>query len=121
MYYVLFPNIPQKEVRENSLSNLIDKVLNSFDFSKIGAKKTESGYKFLIPLYDYHNKDVWTSLVEILIKSSSLIYFKEYRDKIVKDKKYELWVKVESTKSGRGGKFHTFKFDLENLPELISQ
>ena len=41
-------------------------------------------------------------------------------DKIVPGKRYQLWVQVESKTSG-GGRPLRFKFDLKDLPELISQ
>jgi len=46
-----------------------------------------------------------------------LLVFKIPRDKVKKDKKYKLWVQIESLQ--RGGKYKTFKFDLENLAELL--
>jgi len=49
-----------------------------------------------------------------------LIEFRIPKDKIVEGKKYRLWVQIMSMQK-KGGKYKTFKFDLENLPELISQ
>ncbi len=46
-----------------------------------------------------------------------LMIFKIPRNKIVKGKKYQLWVQVESLQ--RGGKYKTFKFHLDNLPGLM--
>ena len=43
--------------------------------------------------------------------------FKIPRDKVRKGKKYKLWVQIESLQ--RGGKYKTFKFDIENLAELL--
>lgn len=42
-------------------------------------------------------------------------------DKIRSDKRYQLWVKVESMKLGAGGKLTTFKFNLEDFPELLGK
>jgi len=46
-----------------------------------------------------------------------LLVFKIPRDRVKKDKKYKLWIQIESMQ--RGGKRKTFKFDLENLAELL--
>ena len=40
-------------------------------------------------------------------------------DKVVDGKKYKLWVQIMSMQ--KGGKYKTFKFDLENLAELIHE
>jgi hypothetical protein len=42
-----------------------------------------------------------------------LFVFKIPIDRIIKGKKYELWVQIESLQ--KGGKYKTFKFDLENF------
>lgn len=48
-----------------------------------------------------------------------LVEFRLPKDKIKKGKKYKLWVQIMSMQ--KGGKYKTFKFDLEDLPELISR
>ena len=48
-----------------------------------------------------------------------LIEFRLPKDKIKKGKKYSLWVQIASMK--KGDKYKTFKFDLKDLPELISR
>ena len=40
-------------------------------------------------------------------------------DRVVDGKKYKLWVQIMSMQ--KGGKYKTFKFDLENLAELIHE
>jgi len=54
-----------------------------------------------------------------------LMFFEIPRDRIVKDKKYKLWVLIKSEQEAgyrqKGGRPVTFKFDLENLPELLEQ
>ncbi|MBU1147297.1 MAG: hypothetical protein KKD11_03000 [Candidatus Omnitrophica bacterium] len=44
-------------------------------------------------------------------------YNKIPRDRIKKDKECKLWIQIESMQ--RGGKRKTFKFDIENLAELL--
>ncbi|MFH1782824.1 MAG: hypothetical protein ABH848_04335 [Candidatus Omnitrophota bacterium] len=46
-----------------------------------------------------------------------LVDFKIPKDRLVKGKKYQLWVQIESLQ--RGGGYATFKFDLEDLAELV--
>ena len=48
-----------------------------------------------------------------------LMIFEIPRDKVVKGKRYELWVQIMSMQ--KGGKYKTFKFDLEDLAELLSK
>jgi len=54
-----------------------------------------------------------------------LLFFDIPRDRIVKDKKYKLWVQIKSEQEAgyrqKGGRYITFKFDLEKLPELVLQ
>jgi len=38
-------------------------------------------------------------------------------DRVRKGKKYQLWIQIESLQ--RGGKYKTYKFDLEKFAELI--
>lgn len=45
--------------------------------------------------------------------------FKIPADKIIPNKRYQLWVKVESMR--KSGKITNFKFDLKELPQLISK
>ncbi|MFC1658822.1 hypothetical protein ACFL1D_05510 [Candidatus Omnitrophota bacterium] len=49
--------------------------------------------------------------------TKELIRFKIPTDKIVKKKRYQLWVKIESLQ--RGGQFESFKFELKDFPELV--
>ncbi|MFC1621386.1 hypothetical protein ACFL2G_03680 [Candidatus Omnitrophota bacterium] len=48
-----------------------------------------------------------------------LLVFKIPEDKVKKDKKYKLWIQTESLQ--RGGKYKTFKFDLENFFERLKE
>lgn len=50
--------------------------------------------------------------------TKALYMFRIPRDRIKKDKKYKLWVQIES--SQRGGKYKTFKFDLENFADYFT-
>ena len=52
--------------------------------------------------------------------TKELFRIKIPREKIVPNKRYQLWVQVES-KTRAGGTPLKFKFDLENLAELIEQ
>ncbi len=47
--------------------------------------------------------------------TKELLRFKIPREKIIKGKRYQLWVKIESMKSGGKSNSTSFKFDLENL------
>lgn len=48
-----------------------------------------------------------------------LMLFDVPPDRVVDGKKYKLWVQIMSMQ--KGGKYKTFKFDLENLAELIHE
>lgn len=48
-----------------------------------------------------------------------LAKFRVSSDKILPDKKYRLWVKVENTK--KRGRIRTYKFDLDELPALLQR
>ncbi len=52
-----------------------------------------------------------------------LVVFEIPREEIVKDKKYKLWVQIKSGQEAgyrqKGGRYVTFKFELEDLPELL--
>jgi len=51
--------------------------------------------------------------------TKELARFKIPTDKIVENKRYQLWVKIESMQ--RGGVFESFKFELEDFPKFFSQ
>ncbi|MGD9014779.1 MAG: hypothetical protein PVI33_01980 [Candidatus Omnitrophota bacterium] len=51
--------------------------------------------------------------------TKELARFKIPTDKIVENKRYQLWVKIESMQ--RGGRFESFKFELKDFPKLFSQ
>ena len=51
--------------------------------------------------------------------TKELYKFKVPVKKIKKGKRYQLWVEVESKR--KGGRIPKFKFDLEELPELVAQ
>ncbi len=46
-----------------------------------------------------------------------LVEFKIPTDKIVPDRLYQIWVRIEGSQGG--GEVHGFKFDLKELPRLI--
>lgn len=48
-----------------------------------------------------------------------LVKFKIPRKKIIPNKRYQLWIKIESTQNP--GQPESFRFDLKDLPRLISQ
>jgi len=48
-----------------------------------------------------------------------LATFKINKDKIIKGKRYEVWVRVKKEGAGRRGKLTSYKFNLEKLPELV--
>ncbi len=47
-----------------------------------------------------------------------LLQFRVPRDRVMRGKRYRMWIQVVSLQ--RGGRKETFKFDLKNFPELIS-
>jgi hypothetical protein len=51
--------------------------------------------------------------------TKELVKFEIPTEKIIPDRRYQLWIKVESMR--KGGKIQGFKFNLENFPKLISQ
>jgi hypothetical protein len=46
-----------------------------------------------------------------------LVVFRIPNERIIKGKKYELWVQIESLQ--KGGKYKTFKFDLQSLGDFL--
>ncbi|MBU3912080.1 MAG: hypothetical protein KKD90_05790, partial [Candidatus Omnitrophica bacterium] len=48
-----------------------------------------------------------------------LLVFKIPQDKVIKGKKYRLWIQIMSMQEG--GDYKTYKFDLKNFAELVSK